>query len=76
MKKNIVLISVLLVALLNINAQSTDGFIVSLESVGMTGGGQHAPFWHTSNRQGLPSVEKSNGYAHMLITSGLACPSA
>ncbi len=74
MKKHIVLISVLLVALLNINAQSTDGLIVSLESVGMTGGGQHAPFWHTSNRQGLPSVEKSNGYAHIAAIGGLTRP--
>lgn len=74
MKKHIVLISVLLAALLNINAQSTDGLIVSLESVGMTGGGQHAPFWHTSNRQGLPSVEKSNGYAHIAAIGGLTRP--
>lgn len=74
MKKRIVLISVFLVALLNINAQSTDGLIVIFESVGMTGGGQHAPFWHTSNRQGLPSVEKSNGYAHIAAIGGLTRP--
>lgn len=37
----------------------------------MTGGGQHAPFWHTSNRQGLPSVEKSNGYAHIATIGSL-----
>lgn len=74
MKKCIVLISVLLVAFLNINAQSTDGLIVNFESVGMVGGGQHAPFWHTSNRQGLPSVEKSNGYAHIAAIGGLTRP--
>ena len=74
MKKRIVLISVLLVVLLNINAQSTDGFIVSIESVCMTGGGQHAPFWHTSNRQGLPSVENNNGYAHIAAIGGLTRP--
>ena len=33
-----------------------------LETAGLTGGGAHAPFWHVSNRQGLPSVNTTNGY--------------
>ncbi len=48
--------------------------VLSLESVGMTGSGDYAPFWHTSNRQGLPSVESSNGYAHLTAIGGLAGP--
>ena len=37
----------------------------NLETVGMTSVGEHTPFWHTSNRQGLPSVHNNNGYMHI-----------
>ncbi len=44
-------------------AQETS-LVYSYQAAGMAGGGDNAPFWHTSNRQGLPSVEKANGYMH------------
>ena len=57
-------------------AQADDPVLAfRLETVGMTGGGSHAPFWHTSNRQGLPSVESSNGYAHIEAFGGVHRPS-
>lgn len=44
---------------------------LKLETVGMAGGGNHAPFWHTSNRQGLPSVNNNSGYAHIAAFGGV-----
>ena len=44
------------------------------ETVGMTGVGGHAPFWHTSNRQGLPSVNNSNGYTHFAALGSTQLP--
>lgn len=56
-------------------AQEEDNALVlKFETVGMTGG-NYAPFWHTSNRQGLPSVENSNGYAHLAALGGVHRPS-
>lgn len=45
-------------------AQEDKSLICSYEVAGMAGAGDNAPFWHTSNRQGLPSIENSNGYMH------------
>lgn len=46
-------------------SSQADSFLkLSLESVGMTGDGSHAPFWHTSNRQGISSIKNNNGYLH------------
>ena len=46
-------------------SSQADSFLkLSLESVGMTGDGSYAPFWHTSNRQGLSSIKNNNGYLH------------
>lgn len=57
-------------------AQIKRNLIYRFETAGMTGVGDNAPFWHTSNRQGLPSVRTSNGYMHfatlgsMLMANG------
>jgi len=59
-----------------LQAQADDPVLVfRLETAGMTGAGEHAPFWHTSNRQGLPSVAVSNGYAHFAALGGVHKPS-
>lgn len=67
---------VLAIVPVSLQAQTDDPLLAfRFETVGMTGGGKHAPFWHTSNRQGLPSVENSNGYAHMAALGGVHRPS-
>lgn len=48
--------------------------ICSFETVGMTGKGDYAPFWHTSNRQGLPSTDNSNGYMHFATLGSVLFP--
>ena len=45
-----------------------------IEAAGIAGSGDHAPFWHTSNRQGLPSVKPSNGYMHFAALGGIGLP--
>jgi len=47
-----------------IKAQIEQRLLFRFESVGMTGMGEQAPFWHTSNRQGMPSIDRNNGYLH------------
>lgn len=57
-------------------AQDEDPVLAfKFETAGMAGSGDHAPFWHTSNRQGLPSVENNNGYAHFAALGGVHRPS-
>lgn len=58
------LLTICLFAPVKSKAQITHNLILRFETVGMTGNGEYAPFWHTSNRQGLPSVKKNNGYFH------------
>lgn len=59
-----------------LNAQADEPVLaLQFETVGLTGGGKHAPFWHTSLRQGLPSVETSNGYTHVAALGGVHRPS-
>lgn len=41
------------------------------EMAGMAGSGDNAPFWHTSNRQGLPSAKNTNGYMHVAALGNL-----
>ena len=65
----------LAMAFLPVSLKAQTDLVFKLETVGATGGGQHAPFWHTSNRQGLPSVESSNGYAHIAALGGVHRPS-
>ena len=52
-------------------AQNKNDLIIRFETAGMAGGGDHAPFWHTSGRQGLPSVRNSNGYSHVAALGSL-----
>ena len=65
----------LAMAFLPVSLKAQTDLVFKLETVGATGGGQHAPFWHTSNRQGLPSVKTSNGYAHVAALGGVHRPS-
>ena len=59
-----------------LSAQDDESLLTfKFETAGMTGSGSHAPFWHTSNRQGLPSVQNNNGYAHFAALGGLSRPS-
>lgn len=44
------------------------------ETVGLMGSGDYAPFWHTSNHQGLPSVNNNNGYIHSGALGSLLLP--
>jgi hypothetical protein len=46
-----------------------------LETVALTGSGPIAPFWHTSNRQGLPSVNNNSGYMHFAALGSMSLPS-
>lgn len=52
-----------------------NNLICRFEAVGMTGKGDYAPFWHTSNRQGIPSVRKDNGYTHIAALGSMLMPS-
>lgn len=56
---------------LPLTAQTSHDLIYKLETAGIAGVGEHAPFWHTSNRQGLASVKRSNGYMHMAALGSL-----
>ena len=76
MKKPIRLLTIcfLYLGILPVTAQTDYELICRLETVGVTGAGQHAPFWHTSNRQGLPNVDKSNGYMHLAAIGNVNMP--
>ena len=56
-------------------AQIKRSLIYRFETVGVTGVGEYAPFWHTSDRQGLSSVNKSNGYMHFAALGSMLLPS-
>jgi len=46
-------------------SQSDDSFLVcGFESVGTLSNGSYAPFWFTSNRQGLSSEKRNSGLMH------------
>ena len=71
------ILPVIVLALLPMGLKAQDDdpvLMLRFETVGMTGGGNHAPFWHTSNRQGLASVESSNGYTHLAALGGVHRP--
>ena len=59
-------------------AQSMTGMshdlVCSFETAGIAGSGSHAPFWHTSNRQGLPSVKSNNAYMHAAALGSVKLP--
>lgn len=48
--------------------------VYGFEAVGMMGSGSYAPFWHTSNRQGIPSVSKEQGYTRFYVLGGMQLP--
>lgn len=50
-----------------ISAQTNRELLLLFETDVLTGCGENAPFWHTSNRQGLPSIDNSNGFIHCSI---------
>lgn len=54
---------------------SVHDLVCGFETAGIAGMGDHAPFWHTSNRQGLPSVKNNNGYMHMAALGRIQFPS-
>ena len=47
-----------------IDYETIHNLVCSFETVGIAGSGEHAPFWHTSNRQGLPSIKSNNGFVY------------
>ena len=49
--------------------------VFKFETAGAAGGGEHAPFWHTSNRQGLSSTNPNNAYARFAALGGVHRPS-
>lgn len=49
--------------------------IYHFETVGVMGSGKHAPFWHTSNHQGMPSVNSNNGFMHIAAIGSSLLPS-
>lgn len=54
---------------------SVHDLVCGFETASIAGMGDHAPFWHTSNRQGLPSVKNNNGYMHMAALGRIQFPS-
>lgn len=56
-------------------AQIKRNLVYRFETVGMAGQGDYAPFWHTSNRQGLPSTNPNNGYMHFATLGSMLLPS-
>lgn len=47
---------------LPLSAKTTNELQYRFEIAGVAGKGAHAPFWHTSNRHGLPTIQNYNGY--------------
>lgn len=71
MKKVIVIILVFSITVIPICSQSSKDLVILFETLGMTGSGKYAPFWHTSNRQGITMVEKNNGFTHASAIGGI-----
>lgn len=65
----------LLVAFVPVNLVARNDLVLKFETAGVTGGGNHAPFWHTFNRQGLSSTDPNNAYAHFAALGGVHRPS-
>ena len=49
-----------------------ENMVFGFESAGLLGKGTHAPFWHTSNRQGLSSIEKESGLMHFAVLGNMS----
>ena len=48
--------------------------VLGFKSAGLFGKGTSAPFWFTSNRQGLSSIEKKSGLMHFTALGNLSLP--
>lgn len=48
--------------------------VLGFKSAGSFGKGNSAPFWFTSNRQGLSSIEKKSGLMHFTALGNLSLP--
>ena len=57
-----------------LNAQTEHPLLFGIETTTVLGNGDNAPFWHTSNRQGLPSINSNNGYVHFYTLGGILVP--
>ena len=57
-----------------LHAQTERQLLFGVETVAVTGSGDNSSFWHTSNRQGLPSVQSNQGYIHISSLGGLFSP--
>lgn len=49
---------------ITVEAENHNSVVCYFETEGITGIGRNAPFWHTSNKQGLPSTNSNNGFIH------------
>ena len=56
-------------------AESIRRMSISFETVGLASNGNCAPFWHTSNKQGLPSIKDNSGYLHIAALGNIVKPS-
>ena len=68
------ILPVVALALMPLAMAAQTDLTLKFETAGMAGGGDHAPFWHTSNRQGLPSVQNNNGYTHFAALGNTLLP--
>ena len=64
-----------LIVFYQLDVHSENNLFCHLETVGITGGGKFSPFWHVSNRQGLPSVVRTNGYTHYSVIGDVSSSS-
>lgn len=55
------------------SAQDYD-LLLGFESAGSFGKGTYAPFWHTSNRQGLSSTDRESGLMHLSALGDISLP--
>ncbi len=55
-------------------SSNNSSIVIEFESVGIAGNGKNASFWHSSNRQGLPSIEVVNGYSHIATLGCFTLP--
>ena len=58
----------------DVQAKEDRALLFKFETIGLVGTGDNAPFWHTSNHQGLPSIKRDNGYVHAAALGNLKRP--
>ena len=69
------ILPILGLSLFSVALQAQTDLTFKFETAGAAGGGEHAPFWHTSNRQGLSSTNPNNAYARFAALGGVHRPS-